>query len=225
MNPDLIVTSDLHIGSKRFHEDMLYRFLKSLPDGVPLVLNGDVLHRISSDSMVESQRKAVNAIIDESNRRRVIWLDGNHDKKLALPNPGKIERMDSFLHRGTICIMHGCDFIPFRFVLRLIVIAVIRPLGLGGGKDDILAARYGRTMPVIYRYLSRGAMKKAIAYARRRGYSTIICGHSHAWGDVTRNGVRYINTGTWTTEPAYCAVVTGTNAVLKRIWPEPEQLP
>lgn len=43
-----------------------------------------------------------------------------------------------------------------------------------------------------------GMTLPAMAYARRRGARAILCGHSHMPGNFVQDGVRYLNTGSWT---------------------------
>lgn len=38
----------------------------------------------------------------------------------------------------------------------------------------------------------------ALAFARERGARAIVCGHSHMPGNFVHDGVRYVNTGSWT---------------------------
>lgn len=40
--------------------------------------------------------------------------------------------------------------------------------------------------------------RPAVAYARRNGARYVVCGHAHMPGNVDFDGVRYVNTGSWT---------------------------
>ncbi len=41
-------------------------------------------------------------------------------------------------------------------------------------------------------------MPGAIAYARAQGVPAVVCGHSHLPGNLVQDGIRYVNTGSWT---------------------------
>lgn len=43
-----------------------------------------------------------------------------------------------------------------------------------------------------------GMLPGAVAEARRTGARTVICGHSHLPGNFEHQGIRYVNTGSWT---------------------------
>jgi UDP-2,3-diacylglucosamine pyrophosphatase LpxH len=61
----------------------------------------------------------------------------------------------------------------------------------------------GRTQ---WRRESEGVLHGAVRHARKRGVQTVICGHTHEPVDETVDGIRYINSGSWTEEP--CSFVT-----------------
>lgn len=43
-----------------------------------------------------------------------------------------------------------------------------------------------------------GMFRPAVEYAKAEGAHTVICGHAHMPGNLVLDGVRYVNTGSWT---------------------------
>lgn len=43
-----------------------------------------------------------------------------------------------------------------------------------------------------------GMTRPALRFAKERGLKAVICGHSHMPGNVLHDGVRYVNSGSWT---------------------------
>lgn len=213
MNIELIITSDMHIGSKLFRPELLEPFLSSLPPGIPLVLNGDTIHDDKWNLFPPGHLAALDMLVAESGKRRVVWISGNHDRNPDLANRGKLEFADRLVHRNSVLILHGQHFLPFRWILRLIILLLMKPLGLAGGRSEILASRYSKRMPWLYSMLTHGAVRNVTAYARKNGFKMVICGHTHAREDRMENGVRYVNTGSWVNEP-WCALVSETDIVL-----------
>lgn len=73
----MAIISDLHIGSPHCYRDGLLSFLASLAEDDVLVLNGDVRDRFSR-RLGDDDQAVLSAIEQEADRRRVIWLEGNH---------------------------------------------------------------------------------------------------------------------------------------------------
>jgi UDP-2,3-diacylglucosamine pyrophosphatase LpxH len=74
--------------------------------------------------------------------------------------------------------------------------AILKKIGLGslGEKPEFVINHWVRSEagdPV-------GMTLPALQYAKKKGLKALICGHSHMPGNVEADGVRYINTGSWT---------------------------
>lgn len=57
--------------------------------------------------------------------------------------------------------------------------------------------------------------RPALAAARRRGATTVVCGHSHMPANVVVDGVRYVNCGSWTFGWAQYARVDADGIVVR----------
>jgi UDP-2,3-diacylglucosamine pyrophosphatase LpxH len=207
---DLVVISDLHLGSSYCLRDKLLKFLRELPDGPDLVLNGDVIDRWTKELSPEDE-EVMTLLRDECSRRRVFWLSGNHDKRCSVECPtGDIEFAENIPVEGRLFISHGDSFDNMLLYGRPIT-AMLRWLyriRLKLGCKPMHVATYGKTWPRLYNIIRLHVLHNAVTFALRKGYPAITCGHSHFAEDTVVKGVRYINTGAWTELPAYAVWVT-----------------
>ena len=72
---NMIIVSDLHIGSRYFFNKAFEHFLKVIPDDCTLILNGDIID-IPYAKLSLSDQQILNLIKQLSYRQRVIWLRG-----------------------------------------------------------------------------------------------------------------------------------------------------
>ena len=73
-----IIVSDLHIGTRYFRAQHFRNFLKILPEGYDLILNGDVTNEID-EAFNQVHHQVLELIRQESFRRKVVWVRGNVD--------------------------------------------------------------------------------------------------------------------------------------------------
>lgn len=206
---NVLVVSDLHVGSPYCRREALLAFLRALPPEADLVLNGDVLDR-GARQFTELDEAILEQLRQEASRRRVVWVAGNHDRRRRIPNEGRIERSESFRIGNRLLVEHGDRFDrvfrlarPLARVVRALYRARVR---LGGPKGDISA--YRRVWLFFYAILRRHMMHNAARAARAAGCEAIACGHSHYAETCWVGKVRYLNTGAWTEWPAYGVRVT-----------------
>ncbi|MCK5850709.1 MAG: hypothetical protein KAH23_07320, partial [Kiritimatiellae bacterium] len=53
--------------------------------------------------------------------------------------------------------------------------------------------------------------------ARKKGFSTIVCGHTHFAEEQQIKGVRYLNTGSWTEESFFYVQVDDEKIELREV--------
>ncbi len=215
----IVVVSDLHIGLPYFRRNAFLRFLSELPPDTTLVLNGDSIDDPFQELTTED-RLVVDRLRTESERRRVIWLLGNHDDGLELENPRRIEFARHFEIGKRLLIVHGDDFDEImprsRIFIRLFRRLHKMRLGLGASPVHV-AETAKRWAPFLYRVLTEEVKKNAVNCALERGFEAITCGHVHYSEDSLVKGVRYLNTGCWTEDPL-CYVEVSTDRIeLRRI--------
>lgn len=213
-----IVISDLHIGSKHFRCEQFLKFVRTLPDDSVLVLNGDTVNYRHKD-LPKEHREALNLLRRESFNRRVVWVRGNHDKRYLLKDPGRIEFKPSYTIGNRLFITHGHNF-DFPLTFKKLFIASffsIYYLHIRLGGEPVHVAFYAKKFPQLYNIFRAQICKNAVQYAKQNGYQAVTCGHTHYVEDTVVDGVRYINTGSWTEEPLFCLWIDDEEIRLREI--------
>ncbi len=205
----LVVVSDLHLGSAYCRSQAFLRLVAALPADSTLVLNGDVLHNPAS-ALPAAQEHVLDRLRWESQRRPIVWLYGNHDEGYLFPAPGRISFARSLAVGRRLVITHGHAFdhltptlrwlkSPYKYWYR-------RRLRRGAAAAHLLW--YAKRWTWLYSLLTRHVRRNAVRWAAAQGFAAISCGHTHYAEDVAIGGVRYINTGAWTEQPAFYLSVT-----------------
>jgi len=208
-----IITSDLHLGCSHCRTADIMAFLKSLPDGARLVLNGDIVNHHHDDTNLDDEYlEVLNAIRAASFEREVIWTRGNNDKKLVLADPGQIKLVEDYAIGKRLYIAHGDRFDLLMPTARLVLIP-IRWIYYGiaylrGSKTHV--AQSAKRLSRLYKLLCKHVAGNAVRYAKRHGFEAVTCGHTHWVEDREVQGIRYLNTGCWT-EPNTATVVVDDN--------------
>ncbi len=207
------IVSDLHLGSEFFYRECFLAWLRQLPAGARLILNGDVI-----DDPTEQLPPAHAAVLRElaaaAAQRPVVWVRGNHDDGERHPGNSGMQFVDHWLIPGQVLVMHG-DFLDdvmprheaFKWVFRR-----LHALRLLLGARRVHVAEYAKRWRLLYDVLDRHVARNAARRARELGCPTIVCGHTHAVTDRLIEGVRYVNTGAWTEKPL-CYAVAGPDGV------------
>ncbi len=202
-----IIISDIHLGSPHSRAEEFIRFIDNLPAEADLIINGDVVDHWHRD-LEGIHLDALNRLKDESLKRKVVWVRGNHDSKYKLEDPAKIEFADSYNINKRLYIAHGHNFdnvMPHHkgFIIFFKILHKIRTKLLGA--ESVHVAHYAKKYPHLYKVLTGHVANKAIKYAKQNNYEAITCGHTHFVEDKIIDGIHYLNTGAWT-EPPICYV-------------------
>ena len=83
-NPDVVVLSDIHLGTYGCHATELVNYLQSVTPGL-LILNGDIIDgwQFSKRYFPASHLQVIKEILNLlSKGTRVIYITGNHDEML-----------------------------------------------------------------------------------------------------------------------------------------------
>ncbi|UCH22531.1 MAG: metallophosphoesterase, partial [Deltaproteobacteria bacterium] len=106
---NVIVVSDLHIGSRYFLCEVFELFLNRISEDYELVLNGDVLDNLYTKLPPPHQR-ILDLIEQFSYRQKVIWVRGNHDNGYVPKGFGKVYFKQIHTIDRRILIAHGDYF-------------------------------------------------------------------------------------------------------------------
>lgn len=220
---DIVVISDVHLGTYGCHAHELNNYLKSIEPRT-LVLNGDIfdMWNFKKSYFPKEHMEVVRRLLKMAvNGTKVYYLTGNHDdvlRKFGEISLGLIHLRNKLVFQvdgKTHWVFHGDVFDPSiqgaRWLAKLggqgydLLILLNRfinntrqKLGL---KPASFSAKVKKGMKGAIRFI--GDFEDiAIQMAAENGYDSVICGHIHQpqIRDVAaKNGrtVRYMNSGDW----------------------------
>ena len=211
-----IIVSDLHIGTRFFQAQRFESFLQSLPKGCDLILNGDVTDEIEK-SFDQLHQRILELIRQESFGRQVVWIRGNVDHNLELPEAGGIIFKRIHTIGDHILIIHGDTFDKIRPRMRLFfnLLNRIRRMWERLGGKPLSSAQFARKLEILYKVYRKTIMQNAVRYAKERGFDVVVCGHTHYPEDRIVDEIRYINTGAWTERQSFYLLVNSEEISLK----------
>lgn len=220
---EIVVLSDIHLGTYGCHASELLAYLKSIKPKL-LILNGDII-----DGWAFSKRYFPNAhmaVISEifkmmQKDAKVIYITGNHDeflRKYTDLNVGNLFLTDKYLldiDGKKHWIFHG-DIFDHTTKGGAKIIAKIGGIGydwlilLNRGINFILNA-FGKQKVSLSKKIKNSVKKavkfiadfeeKAVELAIDNHYDYVICGHIHMPADRLiendKGSVRYLNSGDW----------------------------
>lgn len=213
---DTIILSDIHLGSRTSRAREALEMLKA-HTFKRLVLLGDIFDDLNFHRLKQDHWNLLSYIRELSNPTRaieVVWVVGNHDHMLldvghllGVPVVREYEWEEGGRRHLAI---HGDQFDRLlvrnnslsRMSSRLY--AGVQRLG---GKQRIARA-IKRTSKKVLR-LSRRVSRGALEHGKRRGVDIVLCGHTHAAMKLEKDGVTYLNTGSWTDSPATYITIAG----------------
>lgn len=221
LNAPAIIISDVHLGSRHCRYADFLAFLDGLGPDTALVLNGDVdSYRLRGRRALQDEREAGLARLrEESLRRQVIWVRGNHDWLRPVEDFPAVVFVPELVIGGTVFVAHGhvFDRLKPRSAPLIWAFRSLHRLRVLLGAESVHVARYAKRYPRLYGILRRHVAHRAVAFARRNGYRAVACGHTHFAEDTSIDGIRYLNTGSWTEVPVYQLRVDEATLALEKI--------
>ncbi len=219
---DVVVLSDIHLGTYGCHAEELLRYLKTIKPKT-LVLNGDIIDmwQFSKRYWPQSHMQIVKHITGQlAKGSRIIYLTGNHDemlRKFAGFRIGSFQILNKkllSLNGKKAWIFHGDVFdvtmqhskwlaklgaagYDTLILINTFVNFVLRLFG----KDKIsLSKRVKDSVKQAVKFIN-DFEKTAADIAISKGYDYVICGHIHhpEHREITtdKGTVTYLNSGDW----------------------------
>ncbi|MCX6318329.1 MAG: UDP-2,3-diacylglucosamine diphosphatase [Bacteroidetes bacterium] len=222
-NPEIVVLSDVHLGTYGCHATELVNYLQSISPRL-LILNGDIIDgwQFSKRYFPPAHLQVIKEILNLlSNGTRVVYITGNHDEMMRrysdmqLSNFQLVDKLVLEVNGKMIWAFHGDVFDnttkgSAKFIAKL-----------GGyGYDWLICCnrfinwclkKIGRPKMSFSKKI-KNSVKKAVNWindfeqtaaelAIEKGYDYVICGHIHQPQKktiTTKNGsVTYLNSGDW----------------------------
>jgi UDP-2,3-diacylglucosamine pyrophosphatase LpxH len=222
-NLDVVVISDLHLGTYGCHAKEICNYLQSISPRL-LILNGDIIDgwQFSKRYFPPAHLQVIKEILNLlTSGTRVVYVTGNHDEMmrrysdLQLSNFQLVDKLVVEINGKMTWIFHGDVFDNTTKGSA----KVIAKLGGHGYDWLILINRFinwglkkmGRPKMSLSKRI-KNSVKKAVSWigdfeqtaaelAIEKGYDYVICGHIHQPQKrviETKNGsVVYLNSGDW----------------------------
>lgn len=219
---DLIVISDVHLGTLGCHAEELNHYLKSVKPKT-LILNGDILDmwQFKKYYFPESHMKVLKRLFAfMSHGTTVYYLTGNHDENLrrfsdiTLGNFHLKDKMLLNLNGKTAWFFHGDIFdVTMKYskwVARLgsvgynsliLINRLVNLISVAAGRGKMsFSKRIKDSVKTAVRFIS-DFEHTAMELAAENGYDYVICGHIHRPSmqpySNSKGNVMYLNSGDW----------------------------
>ncbi|MCS6980100.1 MAG: UDP-2,3-diacylglucosamine diphosphatase [Flavobacteriales bacterium] len=219
---EIVVISDVHLGTYGCHAEELNAYLKSISPRV-LVLNGDIIDiwNFSKNYWPKAHMKVVNRILKMIVQGvKVYYVTGNHDEMLRrfsdfhLANFSLVDKLIIEVQGQKTWIFHGDVFDPSiinakwlakiggkGYDLLILMNRTINHLLLAMGKERVSISKMVKNkVKRAVKYIA-DFEETAVEMAIHHGYDTVICGHIHQPSITFRvhNGhkILYLNSGDW----------------------------
>ncbi len=218
---EVIVISDLHLGSDVCQVRLLEAFLKDINhENIKtneLILNGDVFDSWDFRRLKKHHWNVLSQIRKLSDHVRVTWVGGNHDGPTELiSHLLGVDVIDEYVIESggkRICFHHGHrydKFITEHPVLTWVgdqIYWFLQKIDPSFG----LAKSAKHTSKTFLRNSQR-IESKSLEYAEKNDFDSIVCGHTHF--AVAKPGkIGYYNSGCWTELP--CHFLSVKNGIIE----------
>jgi UDP-2,3-diacylglucosamine pyrophosphatase LpxH len=215
---DVLILSDLHLGSKVSKAEEALHLLKSLHFR-RLILLGDIFCDLNFARLNKQHWNFLSYIRKLSNPKRgvnVVWIEGNHDYGLTdvmshlVGVPVYREYVWTSEGRQNLAI-HGHQFDKLIFKNNSILNRAVSNVHLRIQKIEPKGMHISHlldTMGARWQRLTSRVAKKAVTYGQSLGADRIFCGHTHESTKLKFCNVEYYNAGAWTgSKPTYITVM------------------
>jgi UDP-2,3-diacylglucosamine pyrophosphatase LpxH len=226
---DCIVISDLHLGSAVCQAKLLEGFLIWATQHCDqLVINGDVFDDLNFKRLTKRHFACLKIIRRNSDREdfRLVWIRGNHDGPIdIISHIVGVDILDEYVydnHQIRLLILHGDQFDTFTTSYPVLTDFFCGIFYYIQKWMPHRAARWIRRISKKWQRNSQLIERRAVAYAKANGFKYVTCGHTHLPLVAEHEGVRYINSGTWTEAPPCPFVAVHGNEVRLVYWPMAE---
>jgi len=217
-----LIVSAVHLGSGFNRAGELASLLTRKSFG-RLIILGDLFDRPQTVMLRESEWDLMDAIRSLSQRKEVIWVEGNHDEGLGEVISSTLgirtEKEYEWTSRGKrFLALHGHQFDiytssgSFAASFAGFTYGMLRRIDNFTGTDLFHRLCFENRS---WKRSSEMVKESALRFGMERGADIMFCGHTHRAEKDTRYGVEYVNTGCWSDLYCHYAVVDEHGAMLK----------
>lgn len=213
-----IIISDLHLGAPVTNTEAIMKVL-ALPCDT-LIINGDFFDSHNLKRFNKEHWKVLSEIRSLSNKKRVIFIVGNHDGHIStISNILGVEFLDDYVVRSggrNIYVTHGHKF--DHYMSKVLLTEFFTGLYYVVQRLDFKERYISSWLKLKSKTLLKVTEKlkiKAVAYALKHGYDAICLGHSHIAENLEIDGVQYVNSGSFCERPAHYIEINNGQILLQ----------
>jgi UDP-2,3-diacylglucosamine pyrophosphatase LpxH len=219
---DIVVLSDLHLGSEMCRAKDVTALLRSITFD-KLILLGDIFQDMNFQRLKRGHWEVLSEIRKVSDHCGVVWVVGNHDYMLAdvashLLGIETHDRYELIYYGKNVMFMHGHQFdkqYSNPFVHRLIEVYLLMQKRRWFRRFmSYLITKF----QIEFGTDKEKIRKKALLYAKKHCFQIIVCGHTHKsekWELIEKN-IAYYNSGSWLEdESSYIVMNEGVVEIIK----------
>jgi UDP-2,3-diacylglucosamine pyrophosphatase LpxH len=190
-----------------------------------LVMNGDIFDDLNFKRLTKRHFACLKVIRRNSDRDdfRLVWVRGNHDGPAdTISHIVGVEILDEYVFNNRqikLLILHGDQFDTFTTAFPLWTEIACGAFYYIQKYMPHRDARWIRRISKRWQRNSQLIERRAVEYARSRGFHYVTCGHTHLAMIASHEDVLYINSGTWTEYPPCPFVAVQGKEVRLEHWP------
>jgi len=204
--------SDLHLGSRVCRRDKILEVLHKSQFHT-LVVNGDLFDSNDTEKLTEKDWEILKVLEKKAQRHPVLLIGGNHGRKLdILARDIGMDLRDEYaftLGDNRFLCLHGDEFdmftryLPFTSEMFSRLYILIQSLASKEQKGPVV------TKMILKKVLGVPSRQERLALKRgaKQGADIVICSHTHIPHMETKNGILFINSGSFCNNPSnYVAI-------------------
>ena len=223
---DCLIISDLHLGSEMCQAKALEDFLEWAPaHAKELVINGDIFDDLNFKRLKKTHFACLRSIRRNSDRDdfRLIWIRGNHDGPADIVSHiVGVDIHDEYIFDNgqiRLLILHGDQFDTIVTNFGWLTDFACAVFYFIQKWAPHRASRWIRRVTKRWQRNSERVEERAIEYAKAKKCAYVTCGHTHLPMKEERDGVTYVNSGTWIESPPSPFVAVRGAEIRLEFWP------
>lgn len=215
---DIIIISDIHLGSIVCQDKKLLDFLRNLEQHCSkLIINGDLFDHWNFKKLSDNHWTILKTIRKLSSKIDVIWIRGNHDgPSEMISHLIGVEFLDEYyfcVNNKKYIVVHGDIFDDFLTKYPLITkIADVFYRFIQKMDPSFYWPRLLKHSSKTFLRAIEKVSARAKTYCISKQMDGIICGHTHVPIIDKNENVSYYNCGCWTSNP--CTYIRINDSVI-----------
>lgn len=219
-----MILSDFHLGSIVSRGKEAAELIENY-DFKKLILLGDIFENLNFNRLKKDDWKLLSLISRVSKKRKVIWVEGNHDKGLskilAALTGGKVYKIYRWRYQNKRYLaIHGHQFDNFLINNAFLSFFANQLYNFVQFVDfqDKRISRFIKRKSKGWLRLSKKVATRAIIFAKIQQVDYIFCGHTHKSMRLRRGSTFYYNSGCWTDIPSTYITVDGDSIQINKYY-------